>query len=89
MPDIQISVTKDTATAAVAELALLLASRMLRDATGKATTEFTQRHLRQLSPNKMGWPSQGFYQAAADGTDYVTTTTGSSSASRTSVRQGP
>ena len=76
MPDIQITVTKDTATAAVADLALLLASRMLRDETGKKTTEMTQRHLRQLPPNKMGWPSLGFYKDAANGTDYVTTDDG-------------
>lgn len=76
MNDIEVSVSKDTASAAVAQLALSVVSQTLRRRVGGATMRMVQQHLSNLSPNKMGWPSQGFYKKAADGTSFQITPDG-------------
>ena len=76
MNDLQINVTKDTASPAIAELMKALASSALRRHVGQAATMFTQSHLRHLLPNKQGWPSQGFYEGAARGTSWEATDDG-------------
>lgn len=75
-PDIQINVTKDTASMAVTDLLRALASSALRRHVGAAVVTFTQAHLRSLLGNKQGWPSQGFYEKAARGTAYNVTPDG-------------
>lgn len=78
MPDVdlQIDVVKSTAAPALARLVAYLVGSALRRHVGKAVTVFTQAHLRSLLPNKMGWPSQRFYQKCADGTAYEVTEDG-------------
>ena len=73
---IRLDITKDTAGPALTKLASLLASQALRRYIGGAVTVYTQAHLRGLTGNKNGWPSQQFYQKAALGTRYETVAEG-------------
>lgn len=74
--DMQINVTKDTASVGIVRLVQVLASASLKRLVGTAATEFTKGRLEAQPSNKQGWPSQGFYQKCSDGTAYTVVPSG-------------
>lgn len=68
MNSIEVDITKDEATPAVASMERALVMARVQRVVGTACTLLTKEHLNALPPNKMGWPSQGFYKGAARGT---------------------
>jgi hypothetical protein len=76
MADIEISVVKDTARPALAELERKLNPDVIKRTVGVAVTRLVQNHLDNLGPNAQGWPSTGFYAKAARGTSWDKTEDG-------------
>lgn len=70
MAKIELSIIRDDATPAVNAMNQFLTSRQIKRAVGVACTAHVKRHLLGLGPNKMGFPSTGFYAGAAKGTTW-------------------
>lgn len=74
--DVSISVGQDRATPSVLGVQRALAEARVKRAVGTACALLTKNHLNALPPNKMGWPSTGFYKGAARGTAWEPTQEG-------------
>lgn len=68
---ISISITKDTAGPAIADLAARLDPQRLAAAVGPACSRLIQRHIRALPGNKKGWPRTQFWADAARATNWT------------------
>ncbi len=65
MADVSIILVKDEATPALRELAGLATAPSTIRRMASACTTLTKNHLIAQEPNKMGWPTTGFYVAIA------------------------
>lgn len=65
---ITLTITRDTATRDIGELQARLAPRALNAELGQAVRVSIREHLRlkNLQPNKQGWPKTGFYGRARE-----------------------
>lgn len=76
MVQLEVTIGKDTASPGLAALHRLLGKDSVARVVGTACTRLVQDHLNGLGPNKQGWPSTGFYAAAARGTSWDKTDDG-------------
>ena len=76
MTDITINVVADTASPKIEAVIRALAKKSFRRNIGRACKDLTKKHFMTLPPNRMGWPSQGFYSDCAKGTEWSMTEDG-------------
>lgn len=75
--DLEIKIKRDDVTPALKTLRLKLkALGAIKRSVGAACTRLTQNHINALPKNKHGWPSTGFWQGAAKGTTWDSTSNG-------------
>lgn len=73
MSDYDIKVTRDAASKSLSAARQALQDKRMHEQIGEYCADWTANHLNALPPNKMGWPSQGFYAACAKGVAFTWT----------------
>jgi hypothetical protein len=74
---VTVTVLKDNATPAMAELSKFATASSVRARMMTACIDLTKEHVAALGPNKQGWPTTNFYKTVAEeGTDGLLTSDG-------------
>lgn len=73
---VDVTVTKDEASAAVRQLVEKLSLSRIQGVVGPDLRDLVADNFRSLPPNKNGWPGTGFYDAAARRTNWEPTQDG-------------